>query len=118
MSKYEELPERMKEIEQGTGVSLQNAIDWLNAKFQRHDEEDDLAAAQYLLVLRDALKLATASRPTKGDPMLDAVLKTEDPKFRAWVETLPATYWARYDLSACRIGWHFGRDALAKEIER
>lgn len=25
--------------------------------------------------------------------------------FRAWVESLPPEHWARYDLSACRLGW-------------
>lgn len=40
-----------------------------------------------------------------GDPMLDAVLGTTNEDFRAWVESLPPTYWARYDLSAARIGW-------------
>jgi hypothetical protein len=53
-----------------------------------------------------------SEKPTKGDPMLDAVLKTESPEFRAWVESLPPAYWARYDLSACRIGWEAGRAAL------
>jgi hypothetical protein len=40
-----------------------------------------------------------------GDPMLDSVLGETNEDFRAWVESLPPTYWARYDLSAARIGW-------------
>jgi hypothetical protein len=28
-----------------------------------------------------------------------------NPEFEAWRDTLPATHWARYDLSACRLGW-------------
>ena len=40
-----------------------------------------------------------------GAPMLDHVLGTPNPKFKAWVATLPPDYWARYDLSAARIGW-------------
>lgn len=28
-----------------------------------------------------------------------------DAQFDAWRDSLPATYWARYDLSACRLGW-------------
>lgn len=50
-----------------------------------------------------------APRPNKGDPMLDAVLKTPSAEFDAWVKSLPYTYWARYDLSACRVGWEAGR---------
>lgn len=40
-----------------------------------------------------------------GAPMLDSVISTPNPEFRAWAESLPATYWVRYDLSAARIGW-------------
>ena len=44
-----------------------------------------------------------------GAPMLDAVLRQRCPEFRAWVDSLPPTYWARYDLSAARIGWEAAR---------
>lgn len=40
-----------------------------------------------------------------GEPMLDNVLANDNPEFRNWVESLCPTYWARYDLSAARIGW-------------
>ena len=40
-----------------------------------------------------------------GAPMLDSVLAEPSPEFRAWADTLPPEYWARYDLSAARIGW-------------
>jgi len=48
-----------------------------------------------------------------GEPMLDSVLATENEDFRAWVASLPPTYWARYDLSAARIGW----EAACKFLE-
>lgn len=35
-------------------------------------------------------------------------LKT-DPEFRAWVDSMPQKYWAKYDLGACRLGWHAAR---------
>lgn len=44
-----------------------------------------------------------------GAKMLDDVLSVPNPEFRAWVASLPATYWARYDLSAARIGWEAAR---------
>jgi hypothetical protein len=28
-----------------------------------------------------------------------------NPEFEAWRDTLPATHWARYDLSACSLAW-------------
>jgi hypothetical protein len=40
-----------------------------------------------------------------GAPMMDSVLGTPNADFRAWVDSLPPTYWTRYDLSAARIGW-------------
>ena len=53
-----------------------------------------------------AAKFTRLDKPRhSGDPMLDAVLATDNPAFNAWVASLPTTYWARYDLSAIRIGW-------------
>jgi hypothetical protein len=34
-----------------------------------------------------------------------ATLTTEDPEFTAWVHSQPAEWWAKSDLSACRLGW-------------
>lgn len=50
-----------------------------------------------------------------GDPELDAALQSEDPEFQAFVESMPDNYWARYDLSAVRVGWHFGRGRQVPE---
>lgn len=36
---------------------------------------------------------------------LNETLLKIDPDFRAFVESMPDSYWAKYDLSACRIGW-------------
>lgn len=32
-------------------------------------------------------------------------MATKDEKFREFVESLPDKYWAKYDLSAVRLGW-------------
>lgn len=32
-------------------------------------------------------------------------LGTEDKEFRAFIEQMPDTHWAKYDLSAVRLGW-------------
>lgn len=32
-------------------------------------------------------------------------LGTKDKDFRAFVEQMPDTHWAKYDLSAVRLGW-------------
>lgn len=32
-------------------------------------------------------------------------LGTPDPEFRYFVESMPDKHWARYDLSAVRLGW-------------
>jgi len=42
-----------------------------------------------------------------------------NPEFTAWCDTLPEKHWARYDLSACRLGWEAAiaqRDERIKEL--
>lgn len=41
-----------------------------------------------------------------GDPVLDACLGQPDLAFEAMRDSMPDGYWARYDLSAVRFGWH------------
>ncbi len=60
---------------------------------------------------RLAEKFTRLDKPKySGDPMLDSVLKVTNPAFRNWAHSLPPTYWARYDLSAARIGWEAACD--------
>jgi hypothetical protein len=51
----------------------------------------------------------------KSSPSQEA----EDHRFRLWVEGLPKTHWARYDLSACKLGWNAAveQQALAFSFE-
>lgn len=49
-----------------------------------------------------------------GNPELDAALQEPDAEFEAMRDSLPASYWARYDLSAVRLGWH-QRKQLAEQ---
>jgi hypothetical protein len=51
-----------------------------------------------------------------GEPMMDSVLATTNPDFRAWVDSLPPTYWARYDLSAARIGWEAASKFIPENV--
>lgn len=55
------------------------------------------------------MKLASDSEAT--------MLYSENPQFLAWTRTLPATHWARYDLSACRLGWE-ARDLEIEELKK
>jgi len=55
--------------------------------------------------------------PVKGDPVFDAPLYTKDAEFDSFVASLPEQYWARYDLSALRLGWHYGRERLVASVE-
>lgn len=45
-----------------------------------------------------------SEKPMSGDKQY-----TQDPAFDAWRDSLPKTHWARFDLSACRLGWDAGR---------
>lgn len=47
---------------------------------------------------------------------LAPLLAQEDPEFRAFVEQFDPKCWARYDLSAMRIGYHYGREPLLARI--
>ena len=40
-----------------------------------------------------------------------------NPDFDAWVASLPAKSWARYDLSACRLGWEAGVAFEKKRVQ-
>jgi hypothetical protein len=65
-----------------------------------------------------AKKFTRLDKPKySGDPMLDAVLADTNPDFRAWVDSLPPTYWARYDLSAARIGWEAARKFISENVK-
>lgn len=78
---------------------------------------DDTIAA--LLAERDAKLMTKLGQfKTCGDPAIDGVLAASDPEFRAWVASMPEQHWAKYDLSALRIGWHYGRKPLMAENER
>jgi hypothetical protein len=36
-------------------------------------------------------------------------LKHEDPEFSEWARAMPDKFWAKYDLSAVRLGYELGR---------
>lgn len=38
----------------------------------------------------------------------DVLLREDNPEFNSWVEKQPKNYWAKYDLSALRIGFEAG----------
>lgn len=65
-----------------------------------------------------AKKFTRLDKPKySGDPMLDSVLMDTNPDFREWVHSLPPTYWARYDLSAARIGWEAACKFISENVE-
>lgn len=37
--------------------------------------------------------------------MSEPIFTEPDPEFDAWRDSLPDKHWAKYDLSACRLGW-------------
>ncbi|MFZ5698761.1 MAG: hypothetical protein ACOY9J_08635 [Pseudomonadota bacterium] len=100
------------------GAAVFEVMDKLRA------ENDELlsqleVAADVIDSLRAALKaqpVAVAAVPEgqfkpTGNVELDSVLGRPDPEFAAFRDELPTNYLARYDLSAVRLGWHFGRQA-------
>lgn len=75
---------------------------------ERDDEIERLRVRDKALMTKQGTFKGT------GDPTLDACLLQPDPAFTAFVESMPATYWARYDISAVRLGWHFRGEANAQ----
>lgn len=84
--------------------------DTVSADFARQLERELTEMIQQ----RDALaaRFTRLDEPRySGKPMLDSVLSVRNPEFDVWVASLPPTYWARYDLSAVRIGWEAAKTA-------
>jgi hypothetical protein len=46
-----------------------------------------------------------------------STLLIEDTEFTAWVHAQPEAWWAKSDLSACRLGWAAGRATIARVYE-
>lgn len=83
----------------------------LSFSFDRELTRDDIAT--FYAVLRAAawsMKLA-AIEALRHDSMTFRAPKNEDP-FIAWTATLPAKHWAKYDISACALGWNAAIDAV------
>lgn len=47
---------------------------------------------------------------------LTPILAQEDPEFQALTKRFDPKCWARYDLSAARVGYHYGRKPLLAQI--
>lgn len=81
-------------------------------RFAAYEESERLQAENAKL----RAKFTKLDQPKySGDPMLDKWLETRNPEFTAEIDKLPPTYWARYDLSAVRIGWEL---ALRQRAEQ
>lgn len=48
-----------------------------------------------------------------SDQELNDMLTADCPEFTAWAHTMPPKYWARYDISACKLGWAACRKRMA-----
>ena len=98
---------RQQEKLQDVGFESVGELAEAYQKLLRYDADEEKCLwdqAAELCRLRARFTNLDAPKYT-SDPMLDSVLATRNPEFDAWVASLPDTYWARYDLSAVRIGW-------------
>ncbi|ULQ45934.1 hypothetical protein JN531_012575 [Flagellatimonas centrodinii] len=62
----------------------------------------------------DALMTKHGAFKGTGNPELDALMQAPSPAFGQVRDSLPENYWARYDLSAVRLGWELAQRALDK----
>lgn len=63
-----------------------------------------------------ALEKETPVTEVVAPPFTEPDWMKEDPEFRAWVNSMPDKYWAKYDLGACHLGWH-ARKTLVSPLE-
>jgi hypothetical protein len=55
--------------------------------------------------------------PTIDEKALAALMLEPSEEFTAWTKTLDPKHWARYDLSACRLGWEAAKALSALGAE-
>lgn len=91
-------------------------------------KEDGRTSMSPLMAATDAAILAYLAAlppPAAGEGLelleplakeqLATMLAEPDQAFDAWRNRMPDAYWARYDLSAAKLGWMAGRAAIAAE---
>lgn len=66
---------------------------------------DAEAWASRLSTIVEQMPSASAEPKLSDSQELNRLLTTKDPSWDAWKQTIPEKYWARYDLSAVKLGW-------------
>lgn len=93
--------------------------DALNVKHRSGRTPSQLEAEVARLTERDQrLMTKLGNFKGTGNPQIDACLLQPDPHFEAFRQSLPDNYWARYDPSAVRIGFHYGRLTEQAQIQQ
>jgi hypothetical protein len=65
---------------------------------------------------RELRALLPTQKPWPTIKELGMVLRgPEDLEFSSWVRAMPDKYWAKYDISAIRLGYELGRRVFAGE---
>ncbi|HRP76899.1 MAG TPA: hypothetical protein PKZ27_14955 [Rhodocyclaceae bacterium] len=70
---------------------------------------------------RDGTKMIEPAERDEGaitQEQINEILIRGDHAFRAFVERFDSKCWARYDLSALHLGWHFGKGAETRAAWR
>lgn len=103
--------------EQSAG-ELHQRITVLTAKLQAEEKLRGQLRAIAEAAQEEVQRLRQLVPPPKptGKSELDPRLLVPSPAFMAEVEALPPDWWARYDLSAVRLGWELHRAALATRV--
>jgi hypothetical protein len=49
---------------------------------------------------------------------VEIIAENDSLEFDKWVDSLPSKHWAKYDLSACCLGFNAGRASIRAEFDR
>ena len=111
-------PESDKESRLANSFSIMTTPELTKWLRDNSSGEHSPAAAAADLIEELLQRFTKLDKPKySGDAMLDAVLGTPNAEFRVWVDSLPSSYWSRYDLSAARIGWEAACEFIPQNAE-
>ena len=86
-------------------IRLRTAVSSM-APHQKEREQGKLLIESLAEIERLEKRFTKLGNPKySGEFATDSSLVASNLEFEQWVESLPSTYWVRYDISAARVGW-------------
>ena len=84
-------------------------------EIERDSPDDDPAAC---IVYAPEIVTIVRERILEALPIAQRIPSGGDQPFARWRDSLPKTHWAKYDLSACRLGFDAGVELAAAWVDQ